>query len=91
MRASLRNSLELFEQLEGAEEKVAEQFRGHELAPYVMSIPGIGIGIAAVILAYIGAILDPQFRLTVCFRADLSLQAFRLGREKGAVTKGRAD
>jgi hypothetical protein len=37
------------------------------------------------------AILDPQFRFIAPFRADLSLQAFRLGREKGAVTKHRAD
>jgi transposase len=43
----LEEQLELFEkQLEGAEKKVAEQVRRHELAPYIMSIPGIGIGIA---------------------------------------------
>jgi transposase len=51
----LEEQLEMFErQLEGAEEQVAEKARGHELAPYVMSIPGIGIGIAAVLLAYLG-------------------------------------
>jgi transposase len=35
-------------------EKVAERVRAHELAPYVMSIPGIGIEIAAALLAYLG-------------------------------------
>jgi transposase len=51
----LEEQLEVFEkQLAVAEEKVAEKARSHELAPYIMSIPGIGIGIAAVILAYIG-------------------------------------
>jgi transposase len=51
----LEEQLVLFEkQLEGAEEKVAEQVRKHELAPYIMSIPGIGIGIAGVLLAYLG-------------------------------------
>jgi transposase len=51
----LEEQLELFEkQLEGAEEKVAERVRRHELAPYLMSIPGIGIGIAGVLLAYLG-------------------------------------
>jgi transposase len=51
----LEEQLELFEkQLEVAEEKVAEKVRNHELAPYIMSIPGIGIGIAAVLLAYLG-------------------------------------
>jgi transposase len=45
----LEEQLELFEkELEGVEEKT----RKHELAPYVLSIPGIGI--AGVILAYIG-------------------------------------
>jgi hypothetical protein len=33
---------------------VVEQARKHELVAYLMSIPGIGIGIAAVVLAYIG-------------------------------------
>jgi transposase len=51
----LEEQLELFEtQLAVMEEKVAEKARNHELAPYIMSIPGIGIGIAAVILAYLG-------------------------------------
>jgi transposase len=35
-------------------EQVAERVRGNELAPYVMSIPGIGIEIAGVLLAYLG-------------------------------------
>jgi transposase len=51
----LEEQLELFEkQLGEMEEKVAEKARSHELAPYIMSIPGIGIGIAAVLLAYLG-------------------------------------
>jgi transposase len=51
----LEEQLELFEkQLAVAEENVAEKVRNNELAPYIMSIPGIGIAIAAVILAYIG-------------------------------------
>jgi transposase len=51
----LEEQVDLFEkQLEGAEEKVAEQVRNHELAPYLLSIPGIGVGIAAVLLAYLG-------------------------------------
>jgi transposase len=51
----LEEQLEMFErQLGAAEEKVAGKVRGHELAPYLMSIPGIGPGIAAVILAYLG-------------------------------------
>jgi transposase len=51
----LQEQLELFEkQLKEMEEKVADTARDHELAPYIMSIPGIGIGIAAVILAYLG-------------------------------------
>jgi transposase len=49
----LEAHLELFEQkLAVMAEKVAEQARNHELIAYIMSIPGIGI--AAVILAYIG-------------------------------------
>jgi transposase len=51
----LEEQLEMFErQLGAAEEKVAERVRGHELTPYLMSIPGIGPGIAGVILAYLG-------------------------------------
>jgi transposase len=51
----LEEQLELFEkQLAVAEEKVAAKVRSHELAPYIMSIPGVGIGIAAVLLAYLG-------------------------------------
>jgi transposase len=53
--AILEEQLELFErQLLVAEEKVAAKARSHELAPFIMSIPGIGIGIAAVLLAYLG-------------------------------------
>jgi transposase len=51
----LEEQLELFEkQLAVAAEKVAEKVRNNELTQYIMSIPGIGIGIAAVMLAYIG-------------------------------------
>jgi transposase len=51
----LEEQLKLFErQLEGMKEQVAERVRSAELAPYVMSIPGIGIDIAAVLLAYLG-------------------------------------
>jgi transposase len=51
----LEEQLKLFEkQLEGMREQVAERVRSNELAPYVMSIPGIGIDIAGVLLAYLG-------------------------------------
>jgi transposase len=51
----LEDQLILLEkQLKGMEEKVAEKTRKHELTPYVMSIPGVGIGIAAVLVAYLG-------------------------------------
>jgi transposase len=51
----LEEQLALFEKrLEGMEERVAKRTREHGLAPYVMSIPGVGIGIAAVLLAYLG-------------------------------------
>ncbi|GHV95202.1 IS110 family transposase [Spirochaetia bacterium] len=41
-------------QLAAAEETVAEKTRKHELTPYVMSIPGVGIATAAVLVAYLG-------------------------------------
>jgi transposase len=51
----LEEQLEMFErQLSEMEEKVNEKTRKHELAPYIMSIPGVGIGIASVMLAYLG-------------------------------------
>jgi transposase len=51
----LEEQLSLFDkQLEAAEEVVNEKTRNHELAPYVMSIPGVGLGLASVYLAYIG-------------------------------------
>jgi transposase len=53
--AVLEEQLEMFDrQLAEAAEKVEERTRKHELAPYVMSIPGVGIGIASVFLAYFG-------------------------------------
>jgi transposase len=51
----LEEQLVLLEkQLAAMEETVAEKTRKNELTPYVMSIPGIGIGIAAVLVAYLG-------------------------------------
>jgi transposase len=51
----LEAQLELFEeQIEEMEEKVNKKTREHELAPYIMSIPGVGIGLAGVLLAYLG-------------------------------------
>jgi transposase len=51
----LEEQLVLLEkQLKAMEEKVAEKARNNELTPYVMSIPGVGIGIAAVLVAYLG-------------------------------------
>jgi transposase len=51
----LEQQLEVFErQFEEAEEKVAEKARNNELTQYIMSIFGIGIQIAAVLLAYLG-------------------------------------
>jgi transposase len=51
----LEEQLALFEkQLEATDEKVAEKTRGHELAPYVLSVPGVGMKIAASLLAYLG-------------------------------------
>jgi transposase len=51
----LEEQLALFErQLEGMREQVAERVRSNGLAPYVMSIPGIGIEIAAALPAYLG-------------------------------------
>jgi transposase len=53
--ALLEEQFKIFEtQLEGRKEPVAERVRSNELAPYVMSIPGIGIEIAAVLLAFLG-------------------------------------
>jgi hypothetical protein len=51
----LEEQLVLLErQLKEAEETVAKKTQEHELTPYVMSIPGVGIGIAAVLVAYLG-------------------------------------
>jgi transposase len=51
----LEEQLVLFgKRLQEMEDRIAKRTREHELAPYVMSIPGIGIGIAAVLLAYLG-------------------------------------
>jgi transposase len=36
-------------------EKIAEIVRGSELAPYIMSIPGVGPALAAAFIAYVGA------------------------------------
>jgi transposase len=51
----LEEQLKLFEeQLERAEAKVDEKTREHELAPYVLSVPGVGMKTAAALLAYLG-------------------------------------
>jgi transposase len=51
----LEEQITMFEkQLEQTAEKVRERVQSHELAPYVMSIPGIGLWIAAALLAYLG-------------------------------------
>ena len=51
----LEEQLVLLEKLLKALEAVVdEQTREHELTPYVLSIPGVGIGIAAVLIAYLG-------------------------------------
>ncbi|ULQ58600.1 transposase [Brucepastera parasyntrophica] len=42
------------EQLKELERIIENNVKGHELAPYVMSIPGVGIGVAAAFLAYVG-------------------------------------
>lgn len=42
------------EQLAEVKEKLAGMTRENELAPYIMSIPGVGIGLAGVFLAYLG-------------------------------------
>ena len=44
----------LEQQLEALEAVLDEQTRNNELTPYVLSIPGVGIGIAAVLIAYLG-------------------------------------
>ncbi|MDR1389223.1 MAG: IS110 family transposase [Treponema sp.] len=51
----LQEELALLEQqLEEVQGALEEKTRENELAPYVMSIPGVGLGIAGVLLAYLG-------------------------------------
>jgi transposase len=51
----LEEQLVVFEkQLKEMKKKVLERTKAHELTPYVMSIPGVGIEIAAVLVAYLG-------------------------------------
>jgi transposase len=51
----LNEEIRLLEkQLEEVQEALDEKTRKNELAPYVMSIPGVGLGIAGVFLAYLG-------------------------------------
>jgi transposase len=53
--ALLEEQLIVFEkQLKEAEAKVLERTRDNELTPYVMSIPGVGPGIAGALLAHLG-------------------------------------
>jgi transposase len=55
LAALLEQELELYEQqLEELEKRIGEKIRNHELAPYIMSVPGVGMGIAAAFLAYVG-------------------------------------
>jgi transposase len=42
------------EQIASLEEEIRAMVAEHELAPYVMSLPGVGPGVAAAFLAYIG-------------------------------------
>ena len=53
--AILEKELETAEdQLREIEEEIRKRVEAHELAPYIMSIPGVGIGVAAAFLAYVG-------------------------------------
>jgi transposase len=51
----LEQEIELYEkQLGELEEQIEQKIRSHELAPYIMSVPGVGMGLAAAFLAYVG-------------------------------------
>jgi transposase len=51
----LHEELALLEkQREEVQDAIDEKTRENELAPYVLSIPGVGLGIAGVLLAYLG-------------------------------------
>jgi transposase len=51
----LEQELGLYEeQLDRLERQLQEQVRGHELAPYILSVPGAGMGVTAAFLAYVG-------------------------------------
>jgi transposase len=51
----LERMLEVTEgELERITEEIAQRVRGNELAPYVLSVPGVGMGTAAAFLAYVG-------------------------------------
>jgi transposase len=53
--AVLEEQLDIFEQeLAAITEVVNEKTRDKELAPYVLSIPGVGLSLASVLLAYLG-------------------------------------
>jgi transposase len=47
------------EQLGEIEERTGQKARSYELAPYVLPVPGAGMGIASAFLAYVGA--DSRF------------------------------
>jgi transposase len=51
----IEQELEVIEkQISTLEEKISTMVREHELSPYVMSIPGVGTGVAGAFLAYVG-------------------------------------
>ena len=51
----LEKELEITEeQLQKIDNEIKARVASNELAPYVMSIPGVGIGVAAAFLAYVG-------------------------------------
>jgi transposase len=51
----LEREIQLYEeQLGELEERIEQKGRSHELAPYVLSVPGDGMGIASAFLAYAG-------------------------------------
>jgi hypothetical protein len=51
----LERGIQLYEeQLGELEERIGRKVKNHELAPYVLPVPGAGMGIASAFLAYVG-------------------------------------